>query len=194
MQRPCLAVATETGFLPYSASEPFENRTPAWGQLAIKFSLLNFSPPKLIRYTIILLSGRACADVEPHHSPHKFRNFANLLVSDSAAKLSYWSAVNIYRSRVDLLPHHRVTELISLSGLPAFQVYFPLRVLRSDTNAYPPFKLARLVNLYNLSRSSCRYTKSRTAVPGSARSGPTFFPARSDRCLPRHGLVELMGE
>ena len=46
----------------------------------------DFRLPQLIRYTIIVLSGMTCAKAEPPHPPHEFRDFANLLAPDSAAK------------------------------------------------------------------------------------------------------------
>ncbi len=52
------------------------------------FPLLDFRLSRLIGYTIILLFGKARADAEPLHPPHEFRDFANLLTPDSAAKLS----------------------------------------------------------------------------------------------------------
>ena len=62
--------------------DPFENIC-----LGLVSHLLPFRDirlPQLIRYTVIVLSERTCADAEPPHLPHEFRDFANLLAPGSA--------------------------------------------------------------------------------------------------------------
>lgn len=66
-------------------------RTPARALLAIRFPLLDLRLSQLIKYTNILLFGRAFADAEPHinaepsHPPHELKDVANLLAPDFAA-------------------------------------------------------------------------------------------------------------
>ena len=55
-----------------------------------------FRLPQLVRYTIIVLSGKTFANAKPPHPPHEFRDFANFLVSDSAAELSKEPMVGLW--------------------------------------------------------------------------------------------------
>ena len=116
---------------------------------------------------------RAHTDAELPHPPHEFRDFANLLASDSAAELSMWLAVSLWERN---LSQSCRSVPSPPSGLPAFH----MRVLRVGTNisaviqtaysdtkfeklsglpafhACPPFKLVRLSSVYS-SRRFCRY-------------------------------------
>ena len=99
-----------------------------------------FRPPQLVRYTIIVLSGKTFANAKPPHPPHEFRDFANLLVPDSAAELSKGPTVGLWDLSIatmwtyDLVnPGYRTHSLARLA-------LFISRVLRSDTNTHPPSK------------------------------------------------------
>ena len=82
-----IAITTKMRFL-QSNSKFFATKIPVWACLIIWFPLLNFSIPQLIQYTIIIFSRRARTDAEFPHLTHKFKEFANLLILDSVAKLS----------------------------------------------------------------------------------------------------------
>lgn len=118
MQRPCLLSATsrvefvnrmestvmalpDERVLSDNTSEYFENTR--WGFVGHQVFATEF-PAAAVDQVYKLVSGKACADVEPPHPPQEFRDFAYLVASHSAAEL-------LFRDFANLVAPHFADEL-----------------------------------------------------------------------------------
>ena len=121
MQRPCFfgryqraELLIHRNLQPWCQTKAFSpitlpSFTSVWALLTIRFPLQDFRLPQLISCTIILLSGKACANVEscanaePPHLPHQFKDFANvplLILWPSfpiVVRLARLSSLSVYR-------------------------------------------------------------------------------------------------
>lgn len=85
--------------------------------------LPNLRQPQLIRYIIIVLFRRTCANAEPPHIPYDFRDFANLLTSNFAAKLPKWPAVRLCNLPIATVSPYGLV-------IPRYQTHSPVRLAR----------------------------------------------------------------